>query len=160
MKKHTTKTGTSTSLIKKAIFASPFILLAALVGLIAWANLSPVESEAADEYSKDNVDVSEGKEYIETAWQNWNYDGNSGFENLEYRANGTDMGYKNNVTFIAIKSIEEKQQEALGLSDEIAEMQKIIGLLDGNPAALSEMERQDYVNVFNEKLEAAYNSIK
>ncbi|ANU10877.1 hypothetical protein A1A1_18610 [Planococcus antarcticus DSM 14505] len=134
--------------MKKIVFAAPFVILISLAAIIAWANLSTVESGIPEDYSKEDAEEFKGEENIKTAWNHWTKSG-------EFH----EEDYEKNLTFIALRSIDDSQMEALGMSREISEMQKTIGLMNGNPMALSEAERAAYHSAFEQKLEAAYNSI-
>ncbi|MDN3437955.1 hypothetical protein QMA04_07615 [Planococcus sp. APC 3900] len=116
--------------------------------VIAWVNLAAVEEGIPEDYSKEDTEEFNGEEYIETAWIHWNYGG--GF---------ADENYEKNLTFIALRTIDAKQMEALGLSREIAELQKISGLIGGELGMLSEEEKEANFTVFEEKLDAVYESI-
>lgn len=111
-------------------------------------NLAAVEEGIPEDYSKEDTEEFNGEEYIETAWIHWNFGG--GF---------ADENYEKNLTFIALRAIDAKQMEALGLSSEIAELRKISGLIDGELGMLSEKEKEAYFTVFEEKLDAVYESI-
>src|SRR5690606_35754595 len=128
--------------------AAPFVILVSLATVIAWVNLAAVEEGIPEDYSKEHTEEFNGEEYIETAWIHWNFGG--GF---------ADESYEKNLTFIALRAIDAKQMEALGLSSEIAELRKISGLIDGELGMLSEEEKEAYFTVFEEKLDAVYESI-
>ena len=134
--------------MRKIIFAAPFVILVSLATVIAWVNLAAVEEGIPEDYSKEDTEEFNGEEYIETAWIHWNFGG--GF---------ADENYEKNLTFIALRAIDAKQMEALGLSSEIAELRKISGLIDGELGMLSEEEKEAYFTVFEEKLDAVYESI-
>ncbi|MDN3426693.1 hypothetical protein QL992_13375 [Microbacterium sp. APC 3898] len=134
--------------MRKIIFAAPFVIFASLAAVIAWVNLAAVEGGIPEDYSKEDAEKFKGEEYIETAWNHWNYGG--GF---------ADENYEKNLTFIALRAIDAKQMEALGLSREILELQKILGLIGGELGMLSDEEKETYFTVFEEKLDAVYESI-
>ncbi|KAA0956126.1 hypothetical protein FQ085_14880 [Planococcus sp. ANT_H30] len=135
--------------MKKFIFAAPFVVLISLAISIAWVNLATVEGGIPEDYSKEDAEAFKGAENIKTAWKHWTNGG--GFANQDY---------EKNLTFIAIKSIDKNQQEALGMSGQISELKKIMGLMSGELGMLSEEERDAYRSVFEQTLEAAYNSVK
>ena len=134
--------------MRKIIFAAPFVIFASLAAAIAWVNLARVEGGIPEDYSKEDAEEFKGEEYIETAWNHWSSGG--GFH---------DENYEMNLTFIALRSIDAKQMEALGLSREIAELQKISGLMGRESGMLSEEEKEAYQKVFEEKLRGVYESI-
>ncbi|WP_203339901.1 hypothetical protein [Planococcus beijingensis] len=98
--------------------------------------------------SKEDADELKGEEYIETAWNHWSSGGGFAVED-----------YEKNLTFIALRSIGDKQMEALELSREITELQKISGLMGGEVGMLSEEEKEAYHTGIEEKLHALYESI-
>ena len=134
--------------MRKIIFAAPFVILVSLATVIAWVNLAAVDEGIPEDYSKEDKEEFKGEEYIETAWNHWNFGG--GF---------ADEDYEKNLTFIVLRSMDAKQMEALGLSREIAELQKISGLMVRESGMLSEEEKEAYQKVFEEKLRGVYESV-
>ena len=134
--------------MRKIIFAAPFVIFASLAAVIAWVNLAAVEGGIPEDYSKKDAEKFKGEEYIETAWNHWSSGGGFAVED-----------YEKNLTFIALRSIGDKQMEALELSREITELQKISGLMGGEVGMLSEEEKEAYHTGIEEKLHALYESI-